>query len=241
MNMPSVHRISGFNFNISLSNMVSSCPELKGAEEKLNNLKELIKPVIYRADMEAEVTVEDRVYLDGGKFMVESSYLAIGLNSCKRATLMATTIGSRLSEYSRRCIEEGKLWEGTVADLFGSYAVEALTEEFYNFLKRDYILKGMHPSPRYSPGYGDWALEDQKRIVSILKTEPDIKVNSNHMLEPVKSITALIGWSDEPISPDYPVGDSIKGMCRSEHSCSNCKTWACKKQTGTVLNLTGKI
>jgi len=152
-----------------------------------------------------------------------------GIDKCRKATLLAATIGSELSLYSTKCFSEGKLWEGTIANSLGSYTLEKFVEEFHKFLRQKNLAKGLYSSPRFSPGYGDWSLKDQEKIISILETEPFITVNYSFILEPIKSVTALIGWSDFPREMKYPVGEKKKVLCAGEASCANCKTWACRK------------
>ncbi|MBA1336333.1 MAG: Methionine synthase activation domain [Firmicutes bacterium] len=227
--MQNVRRLTGSSMDIKTCRIVARCPELKGAEERIEELGKLIKPVIYWADMPVELA-GDRLVLPGDDRMeFESIYLAQGIEGARRVTIMAATIGGRLPQYSSACMGAGRHWEGTVADLLGSSAVEIVTDDFFRFLEREYSAKGLYPTLRYSPGYGDWDLKDQKRIIDLLNTEPDIRINGNYILEPVKSVTALVGWSGKPVKQSYPEGNRSKGLCSGEHTCSSCITWACKK------------
>jgi hypothetical protein len=232
--MANVHTVSDFKLNLLMDNMAKSCPELRGAENKTGELAVYIDPIVYWADFRVDVCDEGRVILGDGLLTIHSFYAARGLSGCQSATLMAATIGDAIPRYSEMCIREGRLWEGTVADLLGSYAVEAVVEEFHRSLWLKYRPSRLYPSPRFSPGYGDWSLKDQSRIVSLLAADPRITVGPGCLLEPVKSVTALVGWSDEQKAGEYPVGDKGRGLCQGTGSCSSCSTWAClKKGSGT--------
>lgn len=58
-------------------------------------------------------------------------------------------------------------------------------------------VPGLYLKPRFSPGYGDWQLEDQQKILQLLNCEKKIglTLTDGYMLTPVKSVTAVIGLS----------------------------------------------
>jgi len=227
--MKDVNILTNFNLSFNINTFIETYPELQGTEYKLGSLKTYINPLIYWGDIKVDYIKGSHISFNNERFSINSAYVAQGLVDCKKATLMAITIGKDLPEYSRRCVSRKELWEGTIADLFGSYAVEALAEKFHQYLAVGYRQKGLFSSARFSPGYGDWDLSDQDKIISFLKTEPEISVNSNHLLQPVKSITAMIGWSVVLTTGKYPEGDKKKGLCSGAGSCAHCRTWACMK------------
>ncbi len=204
-------------------------PALAGAEEKIRSLLSLVEPVIYWTT--GSLTIEgNKLTLQGKNGPVfKSAYLTAGLKEAKSATLTAITIGKNLPNHSSLCMEKGKFYEGVLADIFGSEAIEFLADTFFNDLANKFKPQKLYPTLRYSPGYGDWPLKDQEQIIGFLKTQPTVVSNENFMLEPVKSITALAGWSEKPVPQKYPTGNKSKGLCRNGQTCSNCRTWACKK------------
>ncbi|MBB6216932.1 hypothetical protein HNQ80_003037 [Anaerosolibacter carboniphilus] len=226
-----VKKLYSFNIDDELERIPSTVPELAGTEEQVRSLKGLIHPKIYWMDMEIRQKDEGCISVGDLKknlFIIESSYVAKGLYDCQKATLIAATIGAEISLDSNVNYNRGQFWEGIIADRFGSYAMETLIEKFHKYLTGSYISKGLYPTLRFSPGYGDWQLQDQKKILDLLDTEPDITVNSFSILEPTKSITALVGWSRTPQAPVYPMGAKSKGLCDGKTNCQACKTWACK-------------
>ena len=54
---------------------------------------------------------------------------------------------------------------------------------------------------RFSPGYGDYPIELQKSFLHILDAPRKIGLTANDsfLLTPVKSVTAIIGLSENPI------------------------------------------
>ena len=77
--------------------------------------------------------------------------------------------------------------------------------------------EGLYARPRFSPGYGDFSLEHQKEITSILNTPKTIglTVTDTLILAPAKSVTAIIGFS------------TTKQYCH-KHGCEVCKKIDCE-------------
>lgn len=59
---------------------------------------------------------------------------------------------------------------------------------------------GLFLKPRYSPGYGDFALESQKEIFARLECAKRIglTLTDTMLMVPFKSVTAVIGVTDAP-------------------------------------------
>lgn len=227
--MGEVQVLKNFSPSLDLTSLAALIPELTGTEKKLAELEAYIKPQIFWREMTVDYINKRELSLDQGRFLIDSAYVAIGLRNCQKATLFAITLDKDLPQYSQFCLEEGRLWESTIADILGSNAIEMMAEKFHNYLVGMNLPKGLFSTLRFSPGYGDWELSQQKEIISYLETGDVIKVNENYLLEPVKSITALIGWSNFPQANNYPQGEKRKGFCQGSGSCVHCTTWACRK------------
>ena len=62
----------------------------------------------------------------------------------------------------------------------------------------------MYATLRYSPGYGDWALTGQADVFAFLnQCQGKIQLSDNFLMNPVKSITAIIGWSSQWQKPEF--------------------------------------
>lgn len=208
---------------------INNNKDFKGNTEKVKELKRYIHPIIYYKDIKIHYINKDKIIIGDEGFTINSSYVAKGLKNCNKVTLIATTIGDEISSYSEDCYENGYIWESTMCNEIGSNAVEMLIEKFHKYLIKNNLQKGIYSSLRFSPGYGDWLLKDQENMLKILKTSPIITSNSSYMLNPIKSITALIGWSNKPIDFEYPKMKNNKLLCKGKESCENCTTWACQK------------
>ncbi|SKB37024.1 hypothetical protein SAMN02745120_1093 [Acetoanaerobium noterae] len=154
---------------------------------------------------------------------IKSHYLAKGLENSTEAIFLWATLGKELDDKIHDLLSEDKIYKATLLDELASFAVDFLIEKLYLRLKQDYIKKRKFLTLRYSPGYGDIALDESERIIKLDYACP-ISYNGS-MLVPQKSITAIVGISSTPELRNYPKGI---GLCRGEN-CYACKTWACMK------------
>lgn len=227
-----VKKLREFDIQQDIVELAFKIPELKGAEDIIKTFQRHINSVVYWLDGEIKSNNGKDTVIIGSKneiFNIKSNYVAMGLSNCKKATLITVTIGGEISKYSDVCYQEGKYWESIVVDVLGSHAVEILIKKFHKYLIQKNSPYGFHSTLRFSPGYGDWSLSQQKEILTLLKTEDTITVNPHGMLKPIKSITTMVGWSATPREEEYPQGEKNKVFCQGKVSCNYCNTWACKK------------
>ncbi|MGI6574817.1 MAG: hypothetical protein ACOX3A_03485 [bacterium] len=225
--MNNVHKLKNIPLELDLKNLIKKAPQLQGAETKLAELKHLLAPSLYWMQLPVTSHTSKQVVLGQGKFKLTSHYLSLGLAGSSEVTLLAATIGKKLPEYSNKCLQRGDLWEGTIADIFGSYAVEALVDKLQKHLQQMFLPKGLYPTLRFSPGYGDWPLTAQQEMIALLETEPEITVTESFFLQPVKSVTAALGWSPTQTQKGYPTIDK-KTFCQRNTTCEYCQTQACR-------------
>ena len=158
-----------------------------------------------------------------GGYDIKSHYLAKGLENSTQAIFIWATLGKELDDKIHALLSEDKIYKATLLDELASFAVDFLIDKLYLRLKQDYIKKRKFLTLRYSPGYGDIALDESGKLIKLDDACP-ISYNGS-MLVPQKSITAIVGISSTSELRNYPKGI---GLCRGEN-CYACKTWACMK------------
>ncbi len=132
----------------------------------------------------------------GGVFIashfIKSEALARHLATCETAILFASTLGADVDRLLRRdTILQPSL---AVAEQAAAAAlIEQYSDEACKMLEAA-LTKG-HLRPRFSPGYADFALEEQAFILSGLDAYKRIGLTYTDafMLTPSKSVTAVIG------------------------------------------------
>ena len=135
--------------------------------------------------------LEDGVLLDCGvKFT--SKDLAKHLAGCKEVLLLAATLGAKVDIAVRRLALES-VSEGAAAQAVAATIIEGYCDEVQERVESD-----VYQRPRFSPGYGDWNLSEQRKLFAILECEKKLglTLTDGLMMAPSKSVTAVIGLSD---------------------------------------------
>ena len=227
--MAMVNHLQQYNIPFDAEQFIALHKDCPQDVSLLQKLWQMVRPVAFwREEIIAENTGE-QLTLGNELLSIESCYVAKGLSQCTRATIMALTIGEALPAFAAKASAEGRLYEASAADYLGSHAVELFADAFCAYLQQQAIPKGLYATLRYSPGYGDWALSAQPNVFAFLNgCQNKMKLSEHYLMEPVKSITAVVGWSSTWQKPEYPVGEH-NAFCNGGHNCAACVTWACRK------------
>ncbi|MCX5679704.1 MAG: hypothetical protein NTZ95_03490 [Candidatus Omnitrophica bacterium] len=153
-------------------------------EECLETAKKLARPKVVSSIESSEILKK----LSIGKKI--SSYI----KGADKICLFVVTIGRLLEKEASRLMETGEHLHGYLLDRIGSFAVENAAEDFEDGLRAKYALKGGSVSNRFSPGYCEWPTKEQKNLDKILIfKKAGIKLTSNLMMVPKKSVSGIIG------------------------------------------------
>ena len=141
-----------------------------------------------------------------------SANLAKHLQDCEELILMAATLGTKVDMAIRR-LALLSVAEGAAAQAVGAALIESYCDEVQAKLDTGALKQ----KSRFSPGYGDWKLEEQRLLFSLLNCEKNIglTLTDGYMMAPSKSVTAVIGLTK-------------KDQCISEHKCANCANIDCE-------------
>lgn len=163
-------------------------------EEMLEISYSLIKPKgVYEV---FPCSVKDEKVEIGGTFnhTIKSKKLAGHLRESTEAVLFAVTIGEALEEEVRKLFHVGEFTRASVLDAIGSALAEGLAEAADLYIQKESAREGYETTRRYSPGYGDWKLDDQKRILEAIRGDSiGISLTQALIMIPRKSVTAIIG------------------------------------------------
>jgi len=132
---------------------------------------------------------------------VSSKALKKNLSDCKKIVLFAATIGLEIdrliAKYSRTSPSKALIFQA-----IGAERIESLCDTFNQEIESEFLEKGFHTKPRFSPGYGDLPIELQRDIFRVLDCPRKIglSLNESMLMSPSKSVTAIIGITDaQPI------------------------------------------
>ncbi len=130
---------------------------------------------------------------DGTSF--KSASLAKLLKNSSRIVLMATTAGREITEETNRLIALNRASEAVIVDAAGSEIADEAMNQVNLICANIAKSAGMRLSRmRFSPGYGDLGIANQKQISESLGLDKiGISMTESHMLIPEKSVTAIAG------------------------------------------------
>lgn len=150
-----------------------------------------------------------------GTTALVSRDLAAHLHGCREAYLFALTLGPGID----RLIRRSEIADGPMVPVLQACAAaytEICADEIQKSLEIQADRCGLYLRPRYSPGYGDFSLENQRFFFASLEITKRIGVflTDSLLMIPYKSITAIIGLSEE-------------GTQRYIEKCMGCKLIKC--------------
>lgn len=127
-------------------------------------------------------------------FVFESEKLVKSLKNSHKAVLFSATLGIALD----RLIARYKVSEpaaAVCAHALGSERVEALCDEFCKIIRLQAESKGQCLTPRFSPGYGDFDIINQKLFCELLSLNKNLGIclSDSCLMTPSKSVTAVFG------------------------------------------------
>lgn len=130
-----------------------------------------------------------------------SEQLARNLRACDQVILFAATLGSAADTAVRRASLRD-MSRSVVMQAAAAAMIEAYCNDVQDEIRGEMLSRGLYLRPRFSPGYGDCPLSLQKDITRMLDTSRRIglTLTEDHLLVPMKSVTAFIGLSSSELS-----------------------------------------
>ena len=116
------------------------------------------------------------------------------LEGCEKIVVMAVTVVERIENEITAKFAADEYTAAVLLDAAATTAVEQIADELEKAVYQVSATRGFAMRHRFSPGYGDWSLTEQKNIVRLSRaTEIGIRLSDSFMLMPRKSVTAVIG------------------------------------------------
>ncbi|MCL2799468.1 MAG: hypothetical protein FWD54_04255 [Endomicrobia bacterium] len=161
-------------------------------KENLNIAQKLITPKA--AIVFSDITVKDDVVAFDNGFEIKSADIAKLLHGCFKAYAVAVTIGSKVEKKRDEYLSEKETFKGLILDAAGSVAAEETivlaNQQIEDFEKQNKNVL----TKRFSQGYGDWRLENQKDFLEFIGADKiGITLTETFLMKPEKSVSAIIG------------------------------------------------
>jgi hypothetical protein len=114
------------------------------------------------------------------------------------------TAGPEPENLARSLLREGNYPEGYILDLVASALVDLAADQLQEQVRNLAVQEGMQITNRYSPGYCSWMVDEQQKLFSLF---PEgccgISLSESSLMDPVKSISGIIGMGDDVKYRDY--------------------------------------
>ncbi len=158
---------------------------------------------------------ENGLFLEGLNVSLAGEDIKRHLSGCQEAVVMATTLSDEADKLIRQT---------AVTDMAEALAVDCLCsagiEQVCNRAEDEIfsVIHAPYRTWRFSAGYGDFPLDIQKHLLLFLNAQRRIglTVTENCLLLPSKSVTAIIGISENPVSH----GKKGCASCKMKDNCA---------------------
>jgi hypothetical protein len=115
------------------------------------------------------------------------------------------TVGGELEEVSAACVVQGRLLDALLLDAVGSAAADAAADSLNLALCTVAREEGWYTAPRVSPGYGQWDVAFQSRLLALLPAAAlGISLTPGQMMVPRKSVSFAVCFADRPPAEHRP-------------------------------------
>jgi hypothetical protein len=171
-------------------------------------LDELLKPQISYMKRKIQKIENGCVYItEDLKF--KSARLARSLKGSAEIVCFVATLGNDIEKKISELMDDNRLSESYILDSMGSVAVENLVDQFQKRIEAHSLKIGKSVTLRFSPGYCDWPITEQKKLFSLFdKRDFPVTLTDTCLMEPRKSVSGVFGVlskeNGKPLKPYNP-------------------------------------
>lgn len=169
--------------------------------EKLEDFfNDLLEPAFYYCVRKIDAVDNGVVCLANGPAF-KSPKLSRSLKESDEIVCFVGTIGNAVDKKVEMLMHENRLSVAFILDAMGSVAAENMVETFYKRMKAKYMEGEKNITLRFSPGYCDWPITDQKKLFSLFDSlRLDVELTDSCFMRPRKSVSGVFGIM--PIEPN---------------------------------------
>ena len=143
---------------------------------------------LYDYDSQSHVVASEPPFTIAGNSIIKH------LAACEKVICMAATVGFDIEREVTKKFERGEYLSSVLLDAAATAAVEQVADLMEKHFAATFARDGFKLRWRFSPGYGDWNLTEQAKLFTAANaSQIGLSLSSAMMLEPRKSITAIIG------------------------------------------------
>lgn len=170
-------------------------------DDTMREVESLINDTENTLSITAAYRIIDITHINSPRIVLEDGTTLSGqklselLKDSRQALIMGATGGTKIMELIARLQKEGKLSEAVVVDAAASEITDSALDFVMAMVEQFLRPKGKFLTKmRFSPGYGDFDLLQQKEFYRLLKAQDlGITLNEACLLIPEKSVFAIAG------------------------------------------------
>ena len=157
-----------------------------------------------------KIFTDNSIKIEPGKMILQNisfdldKIISKQIKKCTSVALIAVTLGKKYDEWINQYFKSGDPFQGYIADTIGSEMVENAADFIELLVESETKKNGLNCTNRYSPGYCGWNVSEQHKFFSFLhKNFCGIELSESALMNPVKSVSAIIGIGKECEKKDY--------------------------------------
>ena len=177
-------------------------------------VKGLLNPRLYYRTAKLTAKSKGTICLDND-IVFRSNKLSKTLKDSEESVCFVGTVGRGIEGEINRLMRENSLADAYIIDALGSVAVESMVDQFQHQMDGKYKRQGKAVTLRFSPGYCDWPITEQKKLFRAFDHQDiDVDLLDSCLMRPRKSISGIFGVAPNTGSPYNP--------------CVHCKRLDCQ-------------
>ena len=183
-----VCRLIGYSNDYKLSPRISAL-----IDDYAKHAHQLINPLYTYVIRDVEWARGSIAFIEGS-VIFKSQVIVQLLEQCRQIAVFVATIGKYLEETAWKLARDGLILQATVLDAVGSDAVEKVADCVQDRIREIAETKGLAISRRFSPGYCDWNIGQQRMLFSaLIGNTMGVRLTGECLMIPQKSISGIIG------------------------------------------------
>ena len=188
---------------------------LRSIETSLEKSHQLIKPRVLYAEKPIRSTGDGTLVLENN-VIIRSRKLSKACGKCDRAAIFVATIGRGIDSLIRKLMEQKKVAEAYILDAIGSTAAEQTVDAFQRKYTAVRSQRGEGTTLRFSPGYCDWKVEEQKKLFNVIDNSLiGVELSESYLMNPRKSVSGIFGIGRRDEIGHVPTNPCV--MCGMRH------------------------
>ena len=181
--------------------------------EYAENAFHLIEPTYSCIIRDIKLVQGSRIVIEGS-IAFKSKVIARLLEQCEKAAVFVLTIGNHLEETVAQLARDDLILQASVLDAIGSGVAEELGDFVQDRISEVARGQGFTISRRFSPGYCDWNVNQQKMVFRAMGDDSaGVRLTEGCLMLPRKSISGIIGIGHPDVENYNPCKTCDKQDC----------------------------